>query len=46
MWSHPVSSDPVKKSKKFGIKIGENKRSISWNTEVHNVSDCCTFQLT
>jgi len=46
MWSHPVSSDSVKKGKKFGIKLGDHKRTISWNTEAHKVSDCSTFQLT
>ena len=38
MWSHPVSSDPVKKGKKFGIKTGDQKRSVSWNTEAPKVS--------
>ena len=39
MWSHPVSSVPVKKGEKFGIKTVDHKRSISWNTEAHEVSD-------
>ena len=39
MWSRPVSSDPVKKGKKFGIKTVDQKRLISWNTEAPEVSD-------